>query len=471
MHPDLDIFAHTKATVSAPAGCGKTFLVSSTIRRNTTDRPILVLTHTHAGVAALRNRLNATRTSSSQYRLTTLDGWSIRLVRWFPQRACLHPDTLLLHNPRTDYPEIRRGAERVLLSGALDEILPSTYAGLLVDEYQDCSLLQHTLVRLASRLLRTCLLGDPLQAIFGFGGERLPEWADVLHEFPLAGELSIPWRWKNAGKPALGAWLLDVRQRLLRGDAIDLQSAPRDSVSWVELDGTEDEARKARAAYARPPTANGSVLIICNNKPERHKAFAKRVQGASTVDAVDLGDLTKFAATWDPATPLALQELLNLLEPVMTNVGAKDILQRVETIRRGRARKIPSQIEVAALNFVENPTFRAAAVVIGSLGELPGVRTISHAVVSMLLEALTTSQDLASFRTSILQQKERARALGRRVPQRAVSSTLLLKGLESDVAVVVDTDQLTRNQLYVALTRGCSTLIVCSTTRQLSPRP
>jgi DNA helicase-2/ATP-dependent DNA helicase PcrA len=58
--------------------------------------------------------------------------------------------------------------------------------------------------------------------------------------------------------------------------------------------------------------------------------------------------------------------------------------------------------------------------------------------------------------------------LGRRVPPRAVGSPLLFKGLEADVAVILDASDFDnvpkRNMknLYVAITRGSRKLVVCS---------
>jgi DNA helicase-2/ATP-dependent DNA helicase PcrA len=48
------------------------------------------------------------------------------------------------------------------------------------------------------------------------------------------------------------------------------------------------------------------------------------------------------------------------------------------------------------------------------------------------------------------------------LPKRAVGSTLLLKGLEAEVAVVLDAGSLEARNLYVAMTRGSKKLIICS---------
>ena len=65
--------------------------------------------------------------------------------------------------------------------------------------------------------------------------------------------------------------------------------------------------------------------------------------------------------------------------------------------------------------------------------------------------------------------REENRLVGRPLPQRAVGSTLLFKGLEAEVAVVMDAQDLDARNLYVAMTRGSLSLVVCSTTPLLNP--
>lgn len=71
-------------------------------------------------------------------------------------------------------------------------------------------------------------------------------------------------------------------------------------------------------------------------------------------------------------------------------------------------------------------------------------------------------ESVDDFYDLAVRSREQARVLGRSVPKRAVGSTLLLKGLEADVAVVIDADQMDARNLYVAMTRGARRLVVCS---------
>lgn len=170
MPVELDLLAIERGSVTAPAGCGKTELIAAAAGLYTGERPLLILTHTNAGVVALRTRLRRAGVPASRTRVATLDGWAMRLIKTFPARSGHAPERLLIRNARQDYPAIREAARSLLASGHLDRVMHATYGRLIVDEYQDCGLPQHQMVCELSRQLPTCVLGDPMQAIFGFSG-------------------------------------------------------------------------------------------------------------------------------------------------------------------------------------------------------------------------------------------------------------------------------------------------------------
>lgn len=58
--------------------------------------------------------------------------------------------------------------------------------------------------------------------------------------------------------------------------------------------------------------------------------------------------------------------------------------------------------------------------------------------------------------------REENRLLGRPLPKLVVGSTLLLEGLEAEVAVVLNTEGMSAQHLYVVMTRGSMKLVVCS---------
>ena len=462
---DIDLLAIDRGTVTSPAGCGKTHLIAEVLTRHMDSKPILVLTHTNAGVVALRGRFDRAGVPSKAYRLSTIDGWAMRLIATFPARSSHNPEILELSNPGSDYPNIRAAAAKLLAAGHISEILAASYARLVVDEYQDCSIRQHAIVASASKTLPTCVLGDPMQAIFGFGVDTLAKWdAHVCKDFPLVGELDTPWRWINANAEEFGHWLLEVREMLFRSEPIDLRSAPA-AVSWIELDGAQDHQRQLVAARVRPPGGEGYVLIIGDStNPDSQRKFASQIPGAVAVEAVDLRDLVSFARDFDIDSQDALEHLSEFAQSMMTNVGAANLVRRVRSLVRGTARNPPTNVERAAIMFVQAPSHRAVVDLLVEIGREGGVRAYRPAVLRVCIKALNLCHgtDGPTFYEAAIRMREQHRLVGRPLPRRAVGSTLLLKGLEAEVAVVLNANELDARNLYVAITRGSKGLTVCS---------
>lgn len=468
---EIDLLAIDRGTVTAPAGCGKTHLIAEALRRHIHRKPVLVLTHTNAGVVALRGRLDRVGVPPKAYRLSTIDGWAMRLISTFPSRSGHDPSILDLAHPASDYPSIRRAAGGLLNAGDVSDILAASYSQLIVDEYQDCSNLQHAVVAFAAEVLPTCVLGDPLQAIFGFGNDSLASWEGVCAYFPVAGQLDIPWRWINADAEPLGRWLLDVREKLLAREPVDLRTAPL-AVKWVELDGTQDHQRRLGAARVHPPGGRGCVLIIGDSmSPTSQREFASQTPGAITVEAVDLKDFVSFARSFDLKGKDALERLMQFAQSVMTNVGAAELLRRRESLMRGTARTPPTDVERTTLAFISAPSYGKAGDLLVEIGKQAGVHVHRPLVLRACHKAfrLCEGTDGLSLYDAAIRMREQNRLIGRPLPQRAVGSTLLLKGLEAEVAVILNADALDPRNLYVAMTRGSKALTVCSRTSVLSP--
>lgn len=465
--PEVDLLAVDRGTVTAPAGCGKTHLIAAALGRHAGAKPVLVLTHTNAGVAALRGRLDRAGVPSKAYRLSTIDGWALRLLTMFPKRGAHDPDILRLANPASNYPAIRDAAWKLLRAGHLNDVLAATYERLIVDEYQDCSVHQHAIVVHAAAVLPTCVLGDPMQAIFGFGSDGLADWGqDVCGQFPLAAELATPWRWINAGEEEFGRYLLWVRRELVAGRAIDLTLAPQRNVQWVQLTGGPgDHELRLRAGRTIAPGADGKVLIIADSRnPQGQRDFASQIPGAVTVEAVDMRDLVTFSQGLNLASPNALQHIVSFAASVMTGVGAANMMERVATLQAGRERREASDAENAALAFAGAPSYARAADLLVEIGKQGGVRAHRPAILRGGLKMLQTcgGADGATPADAAVRVREQSRLIGRPLAKRTVGSTLLLKGLEADVAVVLDPAAMDRKHLYVAMTRGAKQLVVCS---------
>ena len=460
--PKINLLEITRGCVEAPAGCGKTQLIAAALTHHCGPKPILVLTHTNAGVAALRQRLGKAGVPQARYRISTLDGWALRLLATFPVRSAISPQHLELANPGVDYPAIRRAAVALLQDRHIDDILCASYAHLIVDEYQDCGAQQHAMVTHMSAILPTVVLGDPMQEIFGWQGAH-PDWAgEVCQKFPIAVQLSTPWRWINAGYPALGDWLLSARKDLKSGKKIDLQLAPTE-VQWIPLDGTDDDAKQRAACMTRSPRQGGEVLIMTGGvEKAAQRRFARLTPGAVTVEAVDISELTSFARAIEIGTAGNLTSALEFASEVITGVDRAGILARVQTLLSGTQRKPAERWEQAAVDFDATGSAKGLVELFMALEQVQGARTFRPEILAPCIKALQVVGPATTFLDAVVRIREQARIIGRRMPTKAVGSPLLLKGLEADVAIILNASALDRNNLYVAMTRGSSRLVICS---------
>tara|TARA_R110002124_G_scaffold286483_1_gene467556 strand:- start:103 stop:1506 length:1404 start_codon:yes stop_codon:yes gene_type:complete len=461
MPDQIDLLSIKAGSVTAPAGCGKTHLIAEAVTQQKGGLPTLVLTHTNAGVAALRRRLDELGASPRAFKLATLDGWTLRMLAAFPLRAQINPEHLKLNNPKTDYPALRTGILRLIGERHLDDVIKANFGHLLVDEYQDCQPEQHALVVALSRVVPTCVLGDPLQAVFGWLGTV--NWlTDVEASFPPAGELVTPWRWKLANNDALGAWLLSIRKPLMAGQQIDLRAAPP-CVEWVALNGNDDMAARLKAANTPPASRNGGTLIM-TKWPKDQNRYARIIPGATKVETADLTDLLAFAETFEIKGKGALDQLVDFASSVITGVDRTGLYRRLRSIVDGTNKKPPTDLEQCALDFWSHRTYSLAAKLLSEFSKQAGSRTFRGELLSPAIEALNASErsGQTALADLVIKIRERTRMTGRYVPKKAVGSTLLFKGLEAEVSIILELKDMDLFDIYVALTRGSKKLVVCS---------
>ncbi|MGY4199051.1 hypothetical protein ACVIM9_008392 [Bradyrhizobium sp. USDA 4520] len=101
---------------------------------------------------------------------------------------------------------------------------------ILVDECQDCDLLQHQLVTAIDLRLPVRVYGDHPQAIFEFG-EELVDWSLVEKAFSPLDRLTKPERWERAGCRKLGEWLHEIRQAIENGQSVNFDGCPKAHVT------------------------------------------------------------------------------------------------------------------------------------------------------------------------------------------------------------------------------------------------
>lgn len=453
-----------RGRIEAAAGCGKTEAIVRLTMEYRGGRT-LILTHTLAGVAALRRRLQAARVPRTRFSLSSIDAWCVRRVSEFPLRAGPLPDA---SHAGVFYPGVRASCLALLESRAIDSALQSTYARVLVDEYQDCGHVQHAIVRRLSDLIPTFVFGDPLQAVFGFRNAPVVSWGqDVGPVFPLIETLDHPWRWERGGAGALGQWLVRARRQLQEGTGIDLQQLP-EGCEWRRLTGDfARDSQQIRTAASYWKRNDGTVLVLASpTQPDRHSDIARYGEGVQVVENLDLRQvftgLSHLERAGAPDERLRL--LLELAHSVMTGVSVNEISRRCDLLRGGRARVSATPDEKAALAFMAQADWQQAAATLGAWSTQPGRRVFRREVLRMLIDSMkaTASGQQPSLTDAMSAARERRRHEGRSAARRAVGSTLLLKGLEADYTILLDMERQSAAHVYVALTRGTRGMLVFS---------
>ena len=124
-----------------------------------------------------------------------------------------------------------------------------------------------------------------------------------------------------------------------------------------------------------------------------------------------------------------------------------DALSRLRT---GTARNPPLAVEGAALEFVRTPSHSRAADVLLEIAQQPSASSHRPVVLQACIKALRLCECSShlSFHQAVTKIREQYRMMGRRLPGRAVGSTLLLKGLEADAVVILDADGMNSRNLY-----------------------
>lgn len=456
----------------AAAGCGKTELLGQLVADPRSGRQ-LVLTHTHAGVAAIKKRLSDMHVPREKFHLDTIAGWCLRYGAAYPAISGYRPGAEADPDWTATYP----GAEKVCRTALGKRVVRESYSGVLVDEYQDCSLKQHELVRALGEILPCRGVGDPLQTIFGFRDDPVVPWETIKTDFEIVDDaLTEPWRWRRSGRnAALGEWLVAARKQLeSTGRLVIADDAP---VTWLEHDATV-EPSEAWATACRSASAVASETVVAILKwPNKCKDLAKRMGGRwPIVERFDDPDLLRLGVKLvDADGPSVVEALVEFVAERMTAMGTA-LKTAVDAIKAGRgvSRITKNRDHADRLNALASaPTpANALAWLEGVLAHKDDWWLYRRECVYQLREALRhcTVNTFAELPDMVAEARTRARHRGRLTHRRTIGTPLLVKGLEFDHAVLLwEQDHLSVQGLYVALTRASKSLTVVSRSRTFVP--
>lgn len=455
-----------RASVLAAAGCGKTELIAKTVAADPDGRH-LVLTHTHAGVHALQARLRRFDVAAKRAPVSTIGAFALRFAASFPQTCGLPTST---PSKNAEWRGVYEAATQLLATSVLARIVRASYSSVLVDEYQDCTLVQHELVRGLAAVVPVRVFGDPVQGLFDFAEDGLVDWSrDVDGELERLAEIETPYRWRNTN-PALGEWLASARHALVAGQPLP---DPGDVVTR----GASDRQEQLRVCRQTSQEREVRVVAI-HGHPNQAHALAKNLKGLySSMEEMACHDLMQAAATIDAAEgPDRSLAVMDFLKQCTSNTG--------QSLSSARARYARGQTATARATSSHKPAVNALNEVaeagtpdivlnaIDAILELPGVRVHRRELLREMRRALRHQQHHpeADLTDAAWHVRDITRRTGRRMPRLAVGRTHLVKGLEFQRAIVLDASALgTPQQLYVAITRGAYSLSLLGEPRHFPP--
>ncbi len=467
MREAAELARNPRGAMIAPAGYGKTHVIATAVAKYGGGRE-LILTHTHAGVDALRGRLARMGVPAKAYHLDTIAGWALRLAAAFPGTSRL-PTT----EPRTneEYSGVYVAAAHLLGLRPIREIIRASYSGTFIDEYQDCTVAQHGLALALLDVLPCRIVGDPLQGIFDFGDNEAIRWDEhVSSAFEPVASPMKPWRWADAN-PALGEWLHAVRECIENQQGIDLRGAP---VQWVDGSDPRTKANNQRDACFRAARREGESVVAIHGLPNQCHYVASGLGGLySCVEAIDTKDLYEAARALDATSGYGRAVVvLDFAGKCITQVKSalKTIRNAFEAGRPPRVRK-NAEVGQALLAVAQDNSLAAIESALQALVRLEKAVVYRKELLREMQKAIRAvmAGEAASVEEAVWVVRNRSRRLGRILPRCVVGTTLLVKGLEFHHAVVLDADAYDAKNLYVALTRGSKSLTVVS--REMNIRP
>jgi hypothetical protein len=461
----------TKGYVIAPAGYGKTHLIALAARAS--EHRQLILTHTFAGVNSIKTKMTSLGVPTSKYQVDTIASWSLRLCLAYPKTSEWKTE-----NPTSkQWNKLYECCAGLLVKKFIRHIIAATSGGVYVDEYQDCSDSQHLLVCALAEFLPCRILGDPMQAIFDFGGGKPVDWEGSVYPFfDCLGQLETPWRWEKAGEPMLGAWLNEVRKKIELGQKIDLFGECPPCVVCIDTNPEYLDSKQYSSLCDLLGHSESVIALLGGDqqsKNKTHKLAQKMAGRFSSIEEVEGKDLHSFVKKFGAAKTAQAGFLLTLdfAKKCFTGVGNTLTAgtKRGEVAKQSKGTKYPLVLH-AANDYLNNPTSSHLMSFFLAVKANPKTsayrRDLLYRFLIVLKMHVDGERETLSEAANVYQREMRHK--GRPISHRKlIGTTLLVKGLEYDHAVILNASALNAKELYVAMTRGSKSLTIIGTGRYL----
>lgn len=462
MSNQIDSLAENRCqSLIGPAGSGKTESIARALKIS--EGRQLILTHTHAGVRSLRDKFRTFNIPQSKYTLETIHGFFLKYAISYPTNSAL-----ILSDEKNDiWEKIVPAFGKLVDTKYIKQVLQSSYAGVFVDEYQDCTQKQHNIILKISEFLPVRVLGDPLQGIFDFNTDPTVDWdRDVKPNFPEIDELRTPWRW-NGKNGKLGDWLTSLRESLLLNEPIDLAST-NGVITWKGLNDKDFKQKISNSNKCLSTVPKDQTFAAIEQIAGRAHIFAHslggRLQSMEEMECKALFSTLQIFETKHAAE--LVYEVVDFIKKctVMKNY-LDDVKKQSKNQKFNFSRIDNSEIREIIKSIFYNHDYSAIANLIDLSLTIKGCEVYRKELMMEMSKSLKEFHNggFNSVSDAAWEVRSRTRERGQKIPRMIVSRSLLIKGLEFDNALVLNADNIQNRKLfYVSMTRACYRLTAFS---------
>ena len=476
-----EFLSKNKSMIIAPAGYGKTHTIMECLQIINSDKKCLILTHTHAGIASIKEKIQKGDIHPSKFAIDTISSFALRFSNAFHINKAEIPKV----EDSNDYFNFAiETAIKLFKTQPLKAVIKSSFSKLLVDEYQDCTILQHKMILALSDILPIHILGDPLQGIFEFRNNTIVDMEsdEVMQGLNQnAQTLEIPWRWNQHGSTELGQALAQIRGLLLSSTPINLTDFHPHINIVIEPENNYIVAGSnyKRIIWNEINNRNTDSLLLLHPTSTSVSPRIKFIQQFSNtvrlIESIDDKNYYNYSNYFDTQTG---QNLINGILDFMRTISSKVIANNwfnnnglLKNKRSPEDKIVAQKLQGLIDLIIQQKSYKNIAKLISELVQLPDNKCYRLELKRDMIKALELAHAEGNFAyESMKKNRDVLRRVGRNIKGKCIGTTLLTKGLEFDTVIVLNAHLFSNpKHLYVALTRASKKLIVISQSPTLNP--